>query len=322
MGAQVLVQLARADFLERVRRHSFLVTLGFTLFATYLFLPPNHARYATLNLAGHRGIYNSAWVGSLVAMLSVSFLGLAGFYLVKNAVERDRRTGVGQILAATPLRAPLYLFGKLISNFAVLAAMVAVLAVAAAVMQIVRGEDAHLRPLALATPFVLVTLPVMALVAALAVCFEVTPGLRGGLGNVVYFFLWTFGMTLTAARPGGGGPDPLGSEILLAQMQAACAAAFPDYPAGRAFSMGFNIKSEGVWDLRTFLWDGASWTPAMLAWRAFWVLASCGLTMIAALRFDRFDASSAAGKRPSRARTAPGGRSSSAGRVASPVLQW
>ncbi len=47
----MLFQLVRADFLERVRRHSFLVTLAFTVFAAYLFLPPNHARCATLNLA-------------------------------------------------------------------------------------------------------------------------------------------------------------------------------------------------------------------------------------------------------------------------------
>src|SRR5262249_46953150 len=91
-GLLLLGRLARADFLERIRRHSFLVTLGFTVFSGYMFLPPNHSTYATLNLSGHRGIYNSAWVGSLVAMLSVTFLALAGFYLVKNAVEHDRRT--------------------------------------------------------------------------------------------------------------------------------------------------------------------------------------------------------------------------------------
>src|SRR5262245_27604207 len=123
-GARVLVQLMRADFLECMRRHSFLVTLGLTLYAAYMFLPPNHAKYATLNLGGHRGIYNSAWVGTLVAMMTVSFLSLAGFYLVKNAVERDRQTGVGPVLAATPLASTVYLLGKWLSNFAVLATMV------------------------------------------------------------------------------------------------------------------------------------------------------------------------------------------------------
>ena len=290
ISVPALVQLARADFLERIRRHSFLVTLGFAIFAACMFLPPNHATYSTLHFAGHRGLYGSAWVGGVIAMLTSTFLGLAGFYLVRNAIERDRRTGVGQILAATPLPTPLYLLAKMASNFAVLAAMVIVVAGAAAVMQLVRAEDTQLRPLALLAPFVVLTLPVMALVAALAVVFEVTPGLRGGLGNVVYFFLWTAGLMLTAAAGAGGRPDPLGGEALIAQMHAACIAAFPDFPAERGFSMGFNIKSEGAWDLRTFAWSGAVWTPAMLASRASWVAVSTALALLGALWFDRFDA--------------------------------
>ena len=202
------IQLARADFLERVRRHSFLVTLGFAVFAAFMFLPPNPSKYATLNLGGHRGIYNSAWVGSLVAMLSVIFLSLAGFYLVKNAIERDRRTGVGQILAATPLPGPLYLLAKFISNLAVLAAMIAVLAVTAGVMQLVRGEDPRLDPAALLSPFLLLTLPSMAVVAALAVCFEVVPGLRGGavLQRHQVRLALRLAVVLLAA---GGRPGPL-----------------------------------------------------------------------------------------------------------------
>lgn len=301
--ARALIQLARADFLERVRRHSFLVTLGITLFSAYMFLPPNHARYSTLHFAGHRGLYNSAWVGCVISMLSSTFLGLAGFYLVKNAVERDRRTGVGQILAATPLSKPLYLAGKLASNFALLATMVAVLAVAAGVMQVVRGEVPEIRPIALVAPFVVLTLPFMAMVAALAVVFEATPVLRRGFGNVVYFFVWMTSFSLTAAlsRAGRRAIDPLGGEPVLAQMHAACAAAFPGFPEGRGLSMGFNIKNAGVWDLETFAWSGPTWTPGMLAARLAWVGAAVAVTMLAALWFDRFDAH-AAPARPPRAR--------------------
>ena len=297
---RALVQLARADFLERVRRHSFLVTLGITLFAAYMFLPPNHARYSTLHFAGHRGLYNSAWVGCVIAMLSSTFLGIAGFYLVKNAVERDRRTGVGQILAATPLSKPLYLAGKLLSNFALLATMVAVLAVAAGVMQLVRGEVREVQPVALVAPFVVLTLPFMAMVAALAVAFEATPLLRRGLGNVAYFFLWMSSFSLTAAftRSGHRLIDPLGGEALLAQMHAGCLAAFPGFPEGRGLSMGFNIKTNGVWDLQTFLWDGPTWTLEVLASRAAWVAAAVAVTMLAALWFDRFDAHAAPARRP------------------------
>ena len=317
-AVRALLPLARADFLERVRRPSFLVTLGFAIFAAYLFLPPNHARYSTFHFAGHRGLYGSAWVGSVIAMLGSTFLSLAGFYLVKNAVERDRRTGVGQILAATPLPTPLYLAGKLASNFAVLAAMVTVLAGSAAAMQLVRAEEAQLRPLALITPFVVLTLPVMALVAGLAVLFEATPGLRGGAGNVVYFFLWISGLTTTASTRGGL-PDPLGGEMLIAQMHAACVAAFPDLPAGRNLSMGFNIRSDGFWDLETFTWPGAHWTPGMLAARAAWVAVSIALTMAAALFFDRFDARAGVARRAGRTRPAAVTAAGSAPRIPDPA---
>ena len=307
-GLLVLGRLMRADFLERIRRHSFLVTLGFTVFSAYMFLPPNHSAYATLNLGGHRGIYNSAWVGSLVAMLSVTFLALAGFYLVKNAVERDRRTGVGQILAATPLPTPVYLLAKLASNFAVLASMVAVLVVTAAVMQLVRGEDRHIDLIALASPFFIVTLPVMALVAALAVGFEAVPGLRGGLGNVVYFVFWMTSLSLSAAHPGRA-TDILGSRVIITQMQEACVRAYPDYPAGGALAMGFNIKSNGVWDLHTFVWDGAVWPPAALATRALYLALALAIPLAAALIFDRFDARAPEARvRARRRRPARGGQ--------------
>jgi hypothetical protein len=311
----VLWALVRADFLERVRRHSFLVTLGFTLWAAYMFLPPNHSTYATLNLQGHRGIYNSAWVATVVSLLAVSFLSLAGFYLVKNAVERDRHTGVGQILAATPLPTPLYLLGKMLSNLAVLATMLVALAMASAVMQGVRGEDTHLDVPALLTPFVLVTLPTMALVAAVAVAFEVIPWFRGGAGNVVYFFFWITSLSLSSVRGRATEGHPLGVASVIPQMQAACARAFPEYGGvGAPFTMGFNIKGQGgVWDMQLFEWHGADWTPGMVGWRILWLSAAITLTLAMSVFFDRFDAAPTSARRgavrgrSARRRGAPGG---------------
>ena len=53
---------------------------------------------------GYRGVYNSAWIGVLMTICCSTFLSLAGFYIVKNSVQRDTDTRVGQILAATPMR--------------------------------------------------------------------------------------------------------------------------------------------------------------------------------------------------------------------------
>jgi hypothetical protein len=290
LGARSLVALARADFLERVRRGGFLVVIALAIWAAYVFLPPNHARYVTLQFDGHRGIYNSAWIGTLVAMQCTVFVGFAGFYLIKNAVARDRETGVGAVLATTPMSRIEYAIGKWLSNLAVLASMVAVVAVAAGVMQIARAEDPRIDPLVLLAPFVWLTLPAMSLLAALALVFEMVPWLRGGLGNVGFFFLWIAGLSSPLLNRTGVF-DVVGLSTVIPAIERAVHAIHPGYVVGsRHFSMGFNFRfGDGSWDLVTFPWTGIEWTGAILAPRAGLVAVALGLTLGAALLFDRFD---------------------------------
>ena len=154
-SARVIYHLARADFLERVRRYSFLIMLGLALFLAYQVAIGN----MTLQLGQYRGEFNSAWVGAMMSLNTTFFLGWFGFYLVKGAVARDRETGVGQIMATTPLTRPLYLLGKWLSNFAVLMAMVAVLALAGIVIQLWKGESTQIDLLAFLAPFLYLVLP-------------------------------------------------------------------------------------------------------------------------------------------------------------------
>jgi hypothetical protein len=138
---RTLYHLARADFLERIRRYSFLIVLALTVLAGYLFVPPDGAGYLVLHLALRRGIYNSAWIGLMFGLIAALHLPLFGFYLVKNALERDRQTGVGQIIATTPIGKPVYVVGKWLSNLAVLCLILSVMTVMAVVMQLVRAEE-------------------------------------------------------------------------------------------------------------------------------------------------------------------------------------
>jgi hypothetical protein len=91
--------IARADFRERVRRYSVLLTLLFAVFLGYAAATGR----ISIQLGEYRGVYTSAWIGALVAITTTCFGALVGFYIVKSAIDRDRQTGVGQILAATPL---------------------------------------------------------------------------------------------------------------------------------------------------------------------------------------------------------------------------
>ena len=88
-----------------------------------------------------------------MTLVSTLFVSLVGFYIVKNAILRDEQTRVGRILASTPMSRVFYTLAKTLSNFAVLALMVAVLAVTALLMQFIRAEDTHYQLGTLLAPF-------------------------------------------------------------------------------------------------------------------------------------------------------------------------
>ena len=273
--------IARADFLERVRRYSFLLTMMFAIFLGYAAATGR----IMIQLGGHRGVYTSAWVGALVALVTTCWVSLVGFYIVKGAIDRDRQTGVGQVLAATPLSKPTYTLGKFASNFAVLASMVLVLAVAAVVMQIFLREDPRLDLFALLSPFVIVALPAMLLTAALAVLFETLPVLRGGVGNVVWFFVWAFLGVAFSAVTGIEWLDPLGNMTMANSMISGAYAHIPGYKGGFAFT----IADKPVQVVQSFRWEGVPWTASQILMRLAWCGLAIVLVLLAAAVFDRFD---------------------------------
>jgi hypothetical protein len=280
-----IAAIARADFLERVRRYSFLLTLIFALFLGYSAATGR----ISLQLGEYRGVYTSAWIGALVAMTTNCFVTLVGFYVVKNAVDRDRTTGVGQILAATPLAKSSYTLGKFLSNFAVLSAAVVVLAVCAVLMQIFAGEDPHLDIAALLAPFLVVALPSMALTAAIAVLFETLPLLRGGLGNVAWFFAWSMlGIGLPEIS-GNHKLDPMGLMVMADSMMAGAREHIPGYKD----SFSFTVADTPVKVVSSFRWQGVHWTAEDLLLRVVWTGAAVTLVLLAALVFDRFDSARA-----------------------------
>lgn len=285
-----LYHIMRADFFERSRRYSFLITLGLTTFAAYLYLPPSSADYLTLGLGNYRGIYNSAWVGGAIAVLCSALLSLPAFYLVKNALERDEGTRVGQIIATTPLSKPMYTLGKALSNFVFLAVMVGVIALSAGAMQLIRAEAFHLNLWALFSPFIFSVLPAMAVIAALAVLFETIPWLRGTFGNVVYFILWLIMLIIAAGnipspqQVGEAANDLWGVQVIIASMIKGTATAFPDYQG----SVSIGAASLQA-PLETFIWSGIHWTSKIIFRRMLWMGAALGVALFAALFFRRFD---------------------------------
>jgi hypothetical protein len=276
-----IAAIARADFHERTRRYSFFLALLFAIFLGYA----TATGKVFIQFDEYRGIYTSAWIGNLVALVITCFLSLVGFYIVKNSIERDRITGVGQILAATPLSKASYAFGKFFSNLALLYSMVGVLAAAALVMQFLVREDPRIDLWALLSPFVLIALPPMALTAALAATFEMLPGLRGSFGNIAWFFVWNM-MLIAPIVSHQNWLDPTGLITVFNSISSGAKQYVPNYHGGMALQIDVGQHLHVVPDWR---WLGIAWTSDLILLRLMWIAVACALVAIATVAFDRFD---------------------------------
>ncbi len=279
--------LARADLLERTRRYQYVATIAVTLLVGTLLVPARNAGYETFLVDGYRGIYNSPWIGAIFAILASMLLSLFGFYNVKSAVERDRKTRVGEIIAATPVARFDYAFGKALSNFLVLGSMAAILFVVAIAMQFVRGESAAFDLGQIAAPFAVVVFPTIAVVAAIALLFEIIPWLRSGLGNVAYFALWTWYLIWSFQAEVRHVPwwrDMLGGNLVMGQVWAGVLHVDPHARLNDIEIGAVGERAHHFFTFSAFLWTGTD-----VVERLTWFAVALGVVAAAALFFDRFD---------------------------------
>jgi hypothetical protein len=300
-----IYHLVRADFIERARRYSTLIILGVTISLTFLYLPPIDVDYVTFSMDGYRGVYNSAWVGATVTVLTVVLMAFAGFYLVKNAITRDRHTGVGQIIATTPISKAQYTLSKMLSNWIFLMAMALVALLAGVGMQLIRGEVLRITFVDYLLPYLFITMPAMAFIAAVAVLFESVPWLSGGLGNVIFFILYigavTFGSFVTFLSLNNAFDpthslsdvykDPTGTLVIFRSMMMA------GQERGILTAGGFVLgrTSPSFYGLpigSTFPYKGVSWVRSVLISRFLWLGIGIAIASISAVFFNRFDPAS------------------------------
>ncbi|MFE1129203.1 hypothetical protein ACFW6R_21305 [Streptomyces albidoflavus] len=280
---RTLAGLTAGDFKDRVRRPVHLVVLLAAVGLGCLAVPPADGRWVILALGEYRGTYTSAYVGVATALAGGLWLTLGGFYVVRKGLARDEETRVGQILAATPARTVLLLAAKFLSNFLVLASMLGVLAMTALCLQLVRGEDRGVDPVALFQPFLVMALPLLALTAAAALLFETVPVLRGGLGNIAWFCVaLVVGIKGQSADApfGGFGAGPAADSLRAALTEEFGKA------GDHTFSLGLTQIPE---PLTPFRWDGFTFGGDFLVSRLLLVAAAVALALLPALWFGRHD---------------------------------
>jgi hypothetical protein len=281
--------LIKADYLQRTRSYSFLITLAITVYAAYSFVPPTDAAYTTLNVTGYRGAFNSAWVGYISATMTAVMLSLYGFLLVNNGIKKDIDTEVGLIIATTPISNFEYLLIKLFSNFLVLLTIAGITFAVSMVMFWVRGSGTYLFIFAdFITPYIMFALPALFVVSGLAVVAEVFLGKRSILQFIIYFFIC--GAVMAGINsPKTGIPtavfDPFGLSVVTSSIKSQINTEFHENIKQVSFGFIFgNHKS-----FRTFEWNGVNWTAIFIISRLAWIAFSLALVYLSSFFFHRFD---------------------------------
>ncbi|HXU34295.1 MAG TPA: ABC transporter permease [Thermoanaerobaculia bacterium] len=188
IGAQVV-----AEVRTRLRSAGTLIALATILVGAFVWIPAPGGKATSVSwqLADGRlqtSVQSAAYVGAAMSFLG-GFLAVAvGFYLVAGSIRRDRERRIGAILAATPLPSAAYLLGKYLSHVAYLALVVSFI-VPIGVYHFLRFGVGPFDPVAFFGPILLLALPGIAFVAAMAVLFDVAPGLSGRMGWVIWFIL-------------------------------------------------------------------------------------------------------------------------------------
>lgn len=288
---RAVAAVAAADLRQRLRTPRFwLLVAGLAALMWWCFPAANEA-YLTVSVGdGMRGRYSSAWIGMVAALMYSATLSLAGFYLVRGTLVRDFETRTWQLLVATTMSRGAYLCAKWLSHLAVLLLVMAGGLVVGLVAQWLRAEDLRIDLFELVKPVLVLTVPSLALTAALAVWFDLVPWLRRSAGNVLFFVLYvvlmTMGVSQADQRPGAAVPfpgDPHG--LLLAEHDLS-----RDWPAiDPGKELGLSIGTQALEGKPPVLLEWPRWAPdpGGLRARAFWFGLALVLLGLAVPLLDR-----------------------------------
>jgi len=306
-----ILTIAGTDVRMRVARGSSAVVLVALCILAYVLVPDLSTGRALMQVNGHRALYNSATIALATSSLCAVLLGLAGFYLTSNTIQRDVESRTGFVIASTRVRNIEYLTGKLLGSTIFLGLVVAVYVLNVMAMQLLRGE-ASLEPLTYLAMFLAIVGPVIVVVSAIALMFECVRPLSGRIGEVLYFFVWTFLLSVPAATVVQGASnaasyvDVFGMSFIISAANDQATNDFHAHPEVSIGSSRFDA-TKTPWRFK-----GVTWTTRLIEGRITSALVALPALLIAWLAFARFD--------PARMKGGAGAsRTSVRGRAAAPL---
>jgi hypothetical protein len=219
-----------------------------------------------------------------MAIRASQYGSIFGFFLVKNAISIDRKTGTGEIIATTQISNQSYFLGKLISNLLVLSTLLLSLFISSIILNIIRYDGYPINVLHLFLPLLFLTFPMFVLISGIAILFERIKLLRTAVGTILFIPIWV-ASTIISFDTATSFSDPYGVVPVLESLQRGAAHSYPDINP-EYYSLGSSTPSSPVSE---FLWEGVSWSPELIYSRLIWILIGLSIGLLASLFFDRFD---------------------------------
>lgn len=274
----MVLRLAIADFRERTRRYSFFIAITACVVICYSI----GSGEFTFHWGAYIGSANGAWIGMNFAVISVLFFSLAGFYLCKGSIAFDEKSGVGFLIGSTQTSDSGYISSKILSNIFFLCPLFLIFLTASMLSLQVAGNVSQRELSNLICPQLIVALPILFSVAAIAVLFDSLRLLQRGLGNILYFFVWITLVNYSNSAQTIHDLDLLGFTIFKY-----------DFRQTLVSTIG---TAEGFWDLSlrkenfsTVDWQGTQWNMKIIWIRMFYILPFIAFGFLSTTIFKRFD---------------------------------
>lgn len=182
----------------RMRRLSTLVVMLALVAVTWLMIADPASGNALIVVDDARVIYDSACLALGSSLLASMLFGVGGFYLVRDRMDQDLRSGAGGVLGVTPVPSAVFLLGRWLGGVAYLCLLLLVFLASMLVLHLLRGDGLP-QPLVYLQTYALILLPGVLFAASMALFSEAWAPLMGKLGDVLYFLLAVLQLALSAA---------------------------------------------------------------------------------------------------------------------------
>ena len=279
-----IITLVQYDYLQRVRSYQFLIILCASLAFAYTLIPAPGSTYSTVGVGEYLGNYNSAWIGYVSAIMASIFVTLIGYYLVNNSIKIDQTTKVGQIVAATSITNFHYLMAKFLGNFLILLTVVALILLVSIVLFFMYSSGYPFVISQFLSAYLLIPIPTIFFISALALVLEVIFGNKALLQNAVFFVL--FMIILTQGSRMGMYSDIFGSNFPTHEMERQVDQ-INTSSHKQGLSIGFIISDKAL--EKRFDFSGVNVPLSYILFRISWALSGFLLIFIASRFFHRFE---------------------------------